>query len=574
MKKWLSYGIFALFCCAIGVVWGRHIQRVKTRPSDTKPFHPTATLDQTPEKERPFVIISPSWNNADYCEEHLASIFSQNYSNYRLIYIDDASTDGTGERVRGIIDRYGMRDRVTLIENSAQQGAVANLYSTIQMCSPDDIVVIVDGDDALAHEEVLTHLNTYYSDEDVWMTFGQFIFTPSYEKGWCRPYDAQLVSKGGFRRHPFWASHLRTFYADLFHRLPIDSLIHEGKWLPRAYDIAIMLPLLEMCGKHAYYVDEVLYRYRFNNPKSDHVIAHDEQLACEEAIRSRAPFPPLESREAPSRDEGAAILLFSCDRPMQLYALLESIEANVKGDSGVYVIGRATTDAYAKGYQHVAERFPHVSFIMQQAEDGSDFRPLVLDTLERKIDVSHIVFGVDDIIVTAPIDLAQGMASLAKTGAYGLYYRLGKNTTYCYMAKEEQGVPPLIELGDSLYAWQFSAGKCDWDYPNTVDFTLFRKRDVLADLSLIPFNTPGWLEARWSGLASHDRVGLVYERSSIVNIPLNVINDQFGNAHMASHTAETLHQAFMSGKKIDITPLQGIAPLSAHSEYEIVFVPK
>lgn len=47
-------------------------------------------------------VVSPGYNNnAKFRIEYsLNSIFTQNYSNYKVIIINDASTDGSGEIYR------------------------------------------------------------------------------------------------------------------------------------------------------------------------------------------------------------------------------------------------------------------------------------------------------------------------------------------------------------------------------------------------------------------------------------------------------------------------------------------
>ncbi len=53
-------------------------------------------------------------------------------------------------------------------------GPPANNDRRVRLCHPEEIVVLVDGDDFLAHAEVLTRLNTIYQDPDVWLTLNQF----------------------------------------------------------------------------------------------------------------------------------------------------------------------------------------------------------------------------------------------------------------------------------------------------------------------------------------------------------------------------------------------------------------
>ena len=46
-------------------------------------------------RERSIVVIIPSYNNVRWVEKNLMSVFEQKYENFRVIYIDDCSTDGT-----------------------------------------------------------------------------------------------------------------------------------------------------------------------------------------------------------------------------------------------------------------------------------------------------------------------------------------------------------------------------------------------------------------------------------------------------------------------------------------------
>ena len=70
--------------------------------------------------EKPIVIIVPSRNNNELFEGteryklNLDSIFNQDYENYRVIYIDDCSSDGTADLVESYIQEKGQAGRVTL----------------------------------------------------------------------------------------------------------------------------------------------------------------------------------------------------------------------------------------------------------------------------------------------------------------------------------------------------------------------------------------------------------------------------------------------------------------------------
>ncbi len=160
-----------------------------------------------------FAVVIPSFNNARWCRQNLDSVLSQDYPLFRVIYIDDASTDGTPELVEEYLTESNQGHRVTFLRNEFRLGAAANIDRAVRSCDADEVVVLVDGDDFLAHHRVLRRLNEVYQDPDVWVTWGQFTSFPQGLDGFCGPVPTEIVSANAFRDYPFISSHLRTFYA-------------------------------------------------------------------------------------------------------------------------------------------------------------------------------------------------------------------------------------------------------------------------------------------------------------------------------------------------------------------------
>jgi hypothetical protein len=270
--------------------------------------------------------------------------------------------------------------------------------------------------------------------------------------------------------------------------------------------------------------------------------------------------------------EKADLVVYSFDRPMQLYAFLESAQQYMTGIAEVIVIYRASTVAYDVSYEVVRQRFPSVVYMVQSEKPLLDFKPLtvqaVFDSPSR-----YVVFAVDDIIVKDYICCSDDIQALEQHNAYGVYYRLGSHLSYCYTMNAAQAVPPLKQVSDGLYAWQFKQGQHDWGYPNTVDMTLYRKKDIESFFKNGNYNTPNTLEGRWAGQAGAimHRTGLCYAASKMVNLPLNRVQHDYPNRHMEV-SAQELQTLFEQGLKIDIRPLCCVANISAHMEYEPTFV--
>src|SRR5271154_5323007 len=174
---------------------------------------------------RKIAVVIPSYNNCRWYKRNLGSVFAQDYrGNFRVIYIDDGSLDGTGALVREYIAKHDSAPLVTLACNSYRVGALQNLYNAISFCADDELVVLLDGDDWLAHNGVLTKLNEIYCATDCWMTYGQYRSWPDNALGLSKEIASDVIDANSFRKHEWCSSHLRSFYAGLFKLIKKDDL--------------------------------------------------------------------------------------------------------------------------------------------------------------------------------------------------------------------------------------------------------------------------------------------------------------------------------------------------------------
>lgn len=269
----------------------------------------------------------------------------------------------------------------------------------------------------------------------------------------------------------------------------------------------------------------------------------------------------------------ADLVIFSYNRPMQLYALLESIETYVVGVANAHVIYRADTSAYERAYQDVFANFPELQAHRQGANPHQDFKPLTLACTFQS-STEYVIFAVDDIIVKDFIDLADCVRLLNTYNAYGVYFRLGKNINYCYSENAPQPVPACSEVEPGVFVWNFKQCRYDWGYPNTVDMTLYRKFDIKQDLCHLHYTAPNTFEGSWAGQASRitKPKGIFFETTKIVNIPLNRVQNVWGNRHMNFLTPEKMLNMYDQGLKIDISTLYLIDHKAPHMEYEPKFI--
>lgn len=65
-------------------------------------------------------VIVTSYNNGEnkLFENNLKSIFRQSYSNYKVIYVDDASTDNTFNIVKNFVHENGFDSKFIFEKNT------------------------------------------------------------------------------------------------------------------------------------------------------------------------------------------------------------------------------------------------------------------------------------------------------------------------------------------------------------------------------------------------------------------------------------------------------------------------
>lgn len=256
--------------------------------------------DQVKTQQKPIVIISCGRNNAQFYKQHLDSTLFQAYDNYRMIYVDDASPDGTGNLVEAYVKEKNKSNMVTLIKNTTRLGLMANIYQAVHKCKDEEIVMMVEADDQLAHDNVLQIINQAYQDPSIWLTYGNH--TALHDNGGSSgssEVPTWVIESNYFREfltQSFVTSHLRTFYAWLFKKVKLEDCLHEGKFFPVISDIIKMIPMCEMAGNHILFIPEILYIWNNGNPINEPKTDGFAQLlpTCMNDLKSRKKYAPLD----------------------------------------------------------------------------------------------------------------------------------------------------------------------------------------------------------------------------------------------------------------------------------------
>lgn len=92
------------------------------------------------------------------------SVIQQNYTNFRMIILDDASPDKTYLKVAEHLRwRKASQSQFIVVRSNVNHKPMGNIfYGTDKYCNLSEIQFVVDGDDELIGRQVLKVFNALY----------------------------------------------------------------------------------------------------------------------------------------------------------------------------------------------------------------------------------------------------------------------------------------------------------------------------------------------------------------------------------------------------------------------------
>lgn len=218
-------------------------------------------------------IVTTVRNTPEHLNRCLESLAAQQYPDFTVAVVDDASTDDTPNVARAWCEAHGW----TFIAQTERKGALWNQVQAFHtICSdPDDVVVWVDGDDRLTRTDTFQTLDNYYRDPRVKMTYGSYEASPP-DPGCspARPFPRRVIRANAYRQAILprklgglgighLTNHLRTVkYGLLCALAEADFTDERGEWYQNTPDVVVMVPCLELAGPGGHrFVSEVLLTY-------------------------------------------------------------------------------------------------------------------------------------------------------------------------------------------------------------------------------------------------------------------------------------------------------------------------
>lgn len=488
-------------------------------------IHADTPLKQKNSIERPIVVVVCSYNNEQWSKNTLDSIFTQEYSNFRLIIVDDCSSDDNPLVIQQYIDDHNLADRVTFIRNERRHRKLFNLYRVLYECDDDEIVFMVDGDDSLAHPHVFEHINRVYNDENIWFTYGQYRNEPAStaiqygfkEMGYCRVVPKHIQNKHAYRYYSFIFMHPRSFRGWLFKLVKLEDLIadsitgFEGDFYPAANDVAMYFPMVEMAHTHIKFIPDILY---IRNLYSDIVgfkVDKRLQTTSSREIRKKHCYPALfqekKYRLDTVKNAQTDLFLLCKYNLIGIEDILNNIHNYMMGIGTLYVFFNSTPDN-KKQCRSIRRRFNKVVFIPCDESEDKGLKNRILTTINKSKN-NHIALMTDASLLTEKLDLADTVYWLEKTYAYRFYLNRSHN-----------GAPRFVPLNDTVCAWKLKAGQDKWRNLNIgEDAFITQKATLYQEIKNLNFDTIYGLLKEMQCIATLPaRVGLFFTNEKMRSI--------------------------------------------------------
>jgi glycosyltransferase involved in cell wall biosynthesis len=248
---------------------------------------------------RRMMVVVTCYNAEKYIKKCLDSINNQLYDYYDVYVVDDASTDDTYSIIEDCsYINYHME------KNDERVGALANQLAMISQYGREyDIIVIIDGDDALTNDpHIFSRINDLYS-QGYKFTYGSCWSMADNIPLIAQEYPDEVKDNRSYKSYHFpWKipyTHLRTFSSKLIDSIDYNNLRDgDGNIYKAAGDSALFYELIRHVEPRAIKaVRDVTYLYNDTNPINDYKVNSEEQTRnSNEIIMGKQPKIPSKKK--------------------------------------------------------------------------------------------------------------------------------------------------------------------------------------------------------------------------------------------------------------------------------------
>lgn len=258
-------------------------------------------------------------------------------------------------------------------------------------------------------------------------------------------------------------------------------------------------------------------------------------------------------------------IICSKNRPIQLYALLESLKEKTNILFKDINVLYKYENKFLESLNEIKKIFPDINFINE-----INFKNDVLELI-NVTEKNYLMFLMDDDVVKEQVDFHEITKYMDENPIFVFSLRMGKNLNYCYPVDKKQNIPFGYDI-ENYFMWNFREGEFDWNYPLSLDGHIFQKNEFDKIIKMFNnWNSPNTLEANIQPANNIiNPICVCYQQSKLVNLPINKVQNDFNN-RSGNISEGYLLNVWNDKKKINLEKIYGLNNNGAHQEISLEF---
>ncbi len=246
-------------------------------------------------------------------------------------------------------------------------------------------------------------------------------------------------------------------------------------------------------------------------------------------------------------------IVFSKDRAMQLHAFLESYEKLVLNKGLMYILYKTSNERHKKSYLELQNIFNNQDYIFIEE---IDFRHQLLEISENS-NAKIIGSYVDDQIFLITVDYNK----ILKLDMEEHVVALSRGKDLDEHPGRHLVLPEFEKRADGFesFRWDYSESYSHWTYPVGVGAYFYCMDEWVVMLRSTMFKAPNSLEGNLQKFVPLfiKRKGICLPQIACVCIPANLVQTEWVNGIVGTHTIEELLDQWEKGYKIDLNEFYG-----------------
>lgn len=201
-----------------------------------------------------FSILIANYNNGKYIKETIDSVFAQDYINWEIIIVDDASTDNS----KDIYSEYVNNSRIHIYYNERNKGVTYTKWKCLEHAK-GELCGFLDPDDTILPNAVSLMVNAHLLDNDISIISSRYYVCDE---------KMNIQRESGYLRIPEGESYLTymqyapwPFISFKMSKYKQTKGINKNNRIGDDQELCL---LLEEVGKW-YVLDDITYKYRMKS---------------------------------------------------------------------------------------------------------------------------------------------------------------------------------------------------------------------------------------------------------------------------------------------------------------------